>query len=247
MDPLPIFSHSDALAVELLGFADAVNDDGPTQEFITRQRDVAGALAEARRTLANARRVPGYPKKDLGVLEVRVARADAEAATVQTDLTTAVEARLRRAQAARGHALNAALLMPAGVDAAEYRAEKSMLTERLERDVEAGERAVMLKSSARDNTNLPLLRAALTAPQPAWPTAKWQPLLSDKDAEECREWLIAHRAPESVKDIRAAWRLGRLAQELELARAGQSLPPTTPSLADSGAIRVGSAASDAAE
>ncbi len=126
--------------------------------------------------------------------------------------------------------LNAALERPPGIDAVSDRLDRAERLRRLEA-LEPEERALMLVDAAREGTYPELIRVALTAEPPPWPTKSWQPLLPENVAEEIREWVMTRRAPETIVEVRAAWRLRRLAYDLEMDRSGYPKPGQPPSIA----------------
>jgi hypothetical protein len=97
----------------------------------------------------------------------------------------------------------------------------------------------MLLNAAREGKHPELIRAALSAESPPFATQSWSPLLPDAAAQEVREWVFARRSPESVQDLRAAWRLGRLADELQVDMAGGQTAAPARTLEELGAVRIG--------
>jgi hypothetical protein len=229
-DPVtvPFFGNA-TLAVQLLDYADAGGDDPETQTASAERFQAREALLETRRAHAMASRIAIYPKKDLAVLQARVTRAERAADEVSARLRSAADRRLRRARTARAAALQAAMATPPSVDPVVDRLDRTERLRRLEA-LDPGERTLMLTSAAREGTHPELIRAFLTAETPPWPTKTWQPLIPDSTAEEVREWVIARRAPETVADVRAGWRLRRLATDLDQDRAGHRTSPEPPTL-----------------
>jgi hypothetical protein len=225
---LPIF-HNPSLAVALLDYADAGGDDHETQTAAAERFQAREALLETRRAHAMASRIAIYPKKDLAVLQGRVTRAETAADDVSARLRAAADRRLRRAQTARTAALQRAMATPPSVDPVVDRLDRTERLRRLEA-LDPAERHLMLTTAAREGSHPELLRAALTMETPPWPTKSWTPLLPDSVAEEVREWIMARGAPESVQDVRTAWRLRRLADDLELDRRGARTTPAPPTL-----------------
>ena len=237
-DPVtvPIF-HNPALAVALMDHSGFIDDDGETQEAAAERFAAREALLETRRAHAMAARVPGYPRKDLAALKGRVTVAERAADDVSARLRSAADRRLRRAQTARAAALQAALATPPGIDPVVDRIDRGERLRRLEA-LDPAERILMLTTAAKEGTHPELLRAALTFEAPPWPTRGWAPLLPDPVAEEIREWIMARRAPESVGDVRAGWRLRRMAYDLDLDRAGYRTSPAPPTLESLRAQRI---------
>jgi hypothetical protein len=132
--------------------------------------------------------------------------------------------------------LQEALARPAEVDPVSHRLDQADRRRRLE--AESPEtRRLMLIDAAKQGTHPDLVRAALTAEAPPFATATWTPLVSDATAEELREFVIARKAPETVADLRTAWRLSRLADDLAVDRAGGATAGPPPTLESLRAIR----------
>jgi hypothetical protein len=226
---LPIF-HDDSLVVELLVFTNATADDAETQAWVQRTMNAREAVQRARSDYTKAERVGrSLPKGVLADLKAAKARAEAECDTVSEQLRDAADARLRRARRRRADILNAALERPAHVDPVSDKLDRSEWLEKLEQ-LAPDERALMIKTAAKEGSHPELVRAALTAKAPPWPTPTWQPLLDENVAQEAREWIYARKAPETVTDIRAAWRLRRLAYDLDYTRAGYPSTGQPPSI-----------------
>jgi hypothetical protein len=224
---LPIF-HNATLALALMDHANANDDDDAIRAAVDQRDDAREALQKARRAHARAVRLgPAYPKEDLAVLKARVTRAETEADTVSARLRDDADRRLRRARTRREDVLNDALAKPMTLDPVSDRLDRTERLRRLEA-LDPPERVLMLTTAAKAGTHPELIRAALTAEPPPWPTKSWQPLLPDEAAEEIREWVMARKAPETIADVRAAWRLRRLAYDLDLDRADYPRPPGPP-------------------
>ena len=224
---LPFF-HNDRLVVELLTFADATSDDAETQHAARLAMQARDALKQARAEHAQAARVKrDVPKRVLADLQARLAQAEATHATLSSRFWDQSDKRLRQAKTQRANILNNFLARPLDVDPISDRLDKGERIRRLEA-INPEERSLMLTTAAREGSHPELLRAALTNERPPWPTATWQPLLSEDTEEEIREWLYARTDPQTVRDARAAWRLRRLSYDLDRDAEGFPLPGTPP-------------------
>jgi hypothetical protein len=234
---LPIFGNA-TLALALMDLTNT-HEDGDEIRHALHERDTAReALGKARRAHARAVRVgAAHPKEDLAMLKARVARCEMECDNVSARLRDDADRHLRRARVRRAEALTDALARPSNVDAVSDRLDRAERVRRLE-SLTPDERTLMLTTAVKEGTHLELVRAALTAENPPWPTSSWQPLLDDATAETIREYLMARRAPETIADVRAAWRLRRLAYDLDLDRIGAPRPPSPPTIAELNAGRV---------
>ena len=227
---LPIF-HNDALVVELLGFADATGDDAETQQAARRALDAREALRQARAEhVAAARAGRAVPRRVLADLKANLARVEQACEALSARFWDQSDQRLRKAKTQRANILNNFLARPLDVDPISDRLDKGERLRRLEA-IDPEERSLKLTSAAREGTHGPLLRAALTSEPPPWPTKTWPPLISEHDAEEIREWIYARTDPETVRDVRAAWRVRRLSYDHDRDREGLPLPGTPPPLA----------------
>jgi hypothetical protein len=228
-ETFPIFGDA-TLALALMDFADANQDDDEVRAAVDQRDAAREALQKAHRAHGRAVRVgDAYPKEDLAVLKARVTHAETEAGSVSARLRDAADRRLRRARTRRADVLNEALARPADVDPVSDRLDQTERRRRLEA-LDPAERVLMLTTAAREGTYPELVRSALSAESPPFATKSWQPLLPDEAVEEIREWTMARRAPETIADVRAAWRLRRLAHDLDLDRAGYPRPGTPPGL-----------------
>jgi hypothetical protein len=226
---LPIFHRAD-LALALMEHAQAENDDDEVHAAVVQRASVVEALQNARRAHARAARVgPAYPKEDLAALKAKLTRAEVECDTLSARLRDLADRRLRRAQSRRADVLNDALARPPGIDPVSDRLDRAERQRRLE-TLAPEERVLMITTAAREGSHPELVRAALTSENPPFPTASWTPLLPDAAAEEAREWVMARRAPETVADVRAAWRLRRIAYDTDMDRLGYPKPGTPPGL-----------------
>jgi hypothetical protein len=224
---LPIF-HDPSLAVALMDHADAHHDDDEVGAAVTRRAEARTTLQTARARVARAVRAgDAYPPEDLALLKARLTSAETQAESLATQLRDAADRRLRRARLRRAEVLQKALERPPAVDAVSDRLDRAERVRRLEA-LDPTERALMLRTAAREHTDTELIRAALVAEVPPWPTKGWEPLLSEADAQEIREWVIANRAPETVGEVRAVWRLRVLAHDLDFDRSGLPRPPGSP-------------------
>jgi hypothetical protein len=226
---LPIF-HNPSLAMSLMNRTGTHDDDDEIQAAVAWRFDAKEALAKARQAHTRAARVgPAFPPEDLARLKARVTAAEREADRIVTRLREAAAERLRRARRTRTEALQQALARPSNVDPVSDRLDQADRRRHLEAEP-LETRTLMLVDAAKQGTHADLVRAALTAEPPPFQTKSWQPLLPDETAQELREWVMARRAPETIADIRAAWRLTRLADDLAIDRAGGTTPapPRTP-------------------
>jgi hypothetical protein len=228
---LPIFANA-SLALQLMDLTGQHEDDDEVRSAHAERVAAAEALGKARRAHARAARVgAAYPKEDLAVLKARLTRCEIECDNVSARLRDDADQRLRRARVRRRDALNDALARPSHVDPIGDRLDQTEWRQRLEA-LDPEERALMLVDAAKTGKHLEMLRAALTAKEPPWPTKSWAPLLEEKVAEEVREYIMARKAPDTIADVRAAWRLRRLAFDLDLDRIGAPRPPGPPTVAE---------------
>jgi hypothetical protein len=234
---LPVF-HDPSLALALMDMTNSNEDDDEIRHAL-HERDLAReGLLKARRAHARAVRAGGaFPKEDLAVLKARLTRAETECDTCSARFRDSADRHLRRARDRRREALNDALAKPAHVDPVSDRLDRAERVRRLEA-LTADERALMLRTAAKEGQHGELLRAALLFENPPFATASWQPLLPDALAEELREYVMAHKAPDTIGDIRSAWRLRRLAYDLDLDRIGAPRPPSPPTIAEISTGRV---------
>jgi hypothetical protein len=215
-----------ALAAELAREADgfaAIDPD--VQAFRVRAQQPLDQLAEARTARGAARAAPGYPRAHLVAVERQVEAAKAAVTAVGTAAAAAAEDRRRRAARARADHLNAALARPEGVDQTADRFDLQEARSYL-RTLDPAVRAFTLKRHAQEGARPELIRAALTA---------LEPMVTDGDAREIRERLLARRAPETVRDLLAERSLRKLANDLDLAVQGYmpaSLARPAPALRD---------------
>ena len=226
---LPIF-HDPTLALQLMDLTNSHEDDDAIRHAVAERVAAAESLAKARRAHARAVRVgDAYPKEDLAVLKARLTRCEIDCDNLSARLRDHADRRLRRARDRRAEALNDALARPSNVDPVSDRLDRAEWQRRLEA-LAPDERTLMVTTAAKEGTAPALVRAALLAESPLWPTPSWQPLLEEKVAEEVREFIMARRSPSSVADVRAAWRLRRLAFDLDQDRAGFPRSGTPPGL-----------------
>jgi hypothetical protein len=225
---IPFFHRAD-LALQLMEHANAESDDDEVHNAVVQRASAVEALQKARRAHARAARVPTYPKEDLAVLKARQTRAEVALDTLSAKWRDAADRRLRQARNRRAAVLNDFLAKPPGVDAVVDRLDKAERLRKLEA-IDPETRELMATTGAREGKYPELLRVLLSAEAPPWPVPGWQPLISDAAAEEVREWLYARKAPETVADIRSAWRLRRIAFDTEMDRLGYPKPGQPPGL-----------------
>jgi hypothetical protein len=234
---LPIF-HDATLALALMDLTNTHEDDDEVRRALDERDAAREALSRARRAHARVSRAkPQLPKEDIAVFKAKLERAEIECDNAAARWRDDADRRLRRARDRRREALNDVLAKPAHLDPIVDRLDRAERLRRLEA-LDPEERALMLVDAAKNGKHLELIRAALTAESPPWPTKTWQPLLPDAVAEELREWVMARRAPDTIADVRAAWRLRRLAYDLDLDRIGAPRPPGPPTIAELNAGRV---------
>ena len=198
----------------------AHEDDDEVRAPYDEREAAREALGKARRAHARAVRVgAAYPKEDLAVLQVA---GDAREVGVRYGAprdcaTRPISGSVARATVAPRPSTTP-WREPANVDPIVDRLDRAERLRRLEA-LDARRAHADAHDVAKEGTHPELLRAALTAEAPPWPTKSWQPLLPEAVAEEIREWIMARRAPETVADVRAAW---RLAQNRLRPRPGQN-------------------------
>jgi hypothetical protein len=217
---------TEALAAELAREADgfaAIDPD--VHGFRVRAQTELAQLAAARTARGAARAAPGYPRAHLAAVERQVEQAKAAVRTVEAAVAAAADDRARRAANVRSAHLNAALARPEGVDQTADRLDLQEARSFL-RSLDPVDRAIRLKRAAQEGARPELIRAALTA---------LEPMLTDRDAREIRERVLARRAPETVRELLAVRHLRKLASDLDLAVQGYtpaSLARPAPALRD---------------
>ena len=78
----------------------------------------------------------------------------------------------------------------------------------------------MLVDAAKKGKHLELIRAALTAEAPPWPTKSLAALVAGSSRGRDPGISDGQESPDTVADIRGAWRLRRLAYDLDSDRIG---------------------------
>src|SRR5262249_45062377 len=140
----------------------------------------------------------------------RVERTAAAVAKLVTECAAAADERDRRASIARTAALNAVLQRPPSADPVQDQLAQQEIRAH-QRTVGPVALALDFKRWASSDEHAERIRAGLTGPAP---------MVSERDAKEVRERVIAKKNPQTVLDLFAVRQLRRFAAEADLARQG---------------------------